>query len=54
MVDLICFIFWVNHQFLEFGYVLPCFAEIEWSEIFIEAIVDEVLSVVMGTLSILK
>ena len=43
MVDVVGFVLGVRHQFLELGDVLPCFAEVEGSEILVEAVVDEIL-----------
>jgi hypothetical protein len=54
VVDLVCFVFGVRQKFFEFSDILPGFAEVEGAEIFIEAVIDEVLNGRMTTLSILK
>jgi hypothetical protein len=54
MVDLIGFIIWVGEQFFEFGYVLPGLAEVERTKILIEIVVEEILDMEGGTLSMLK
>jgi hypothetical protein len=54
MIDLAGLVIGVGHEFFEFSHVLPGFGEVEGSEVLIEAVVDEVLSCLGGTLSMLK
>lgn len=54
VINGVCFVVGVIHELLEFGDVLPGFAEVERSKILVEAVVDEILDGVLNTLSMLK
>lgn len=54
VVDLVALIFGMGEQLLELGHVLPGLAQVQRPEILVEAVVDQVLGRLWGTLSILK
>ena len=54
MIDLVGLVLWVGKQFLEFSDVLPGLAEVQRPKIVVEIVVDEILDMWGGTLSMLK
>jgi hypothetical protein len=54
VVNLVGLVLRVVHQLLEFGYVLPGLAQVQRTEVFVEIIIEKVLSTPRNTLSILK
>lgn len=54
MIDLAGLVIGIRHQFLELRDVFPCFGEVKWSKILVEAVVGKVLPSLRCTLSMLK
>ena len=54
MIDLVLLIVGMLHQLFELSGILPCFCEVEGSEILIETVVLKILNEGVSTLSMLK
>lgn len=54
MVDLVGLVLGMRQQFLELSDVLPGLSEVQRPEIVVEIVVDEILDMWAGTLSMLK
>lgn len=54
MVDLVGLVLGMRQQFLELSDILPGLAKVQRPEIVVEIVIDEILDMWAGTLSMLK
>jgi hypothetical protein len=54
MIDLFTLILRMGQQFFEFRDIFPSLAQIKWTKVLVEIVVDEILNMRRRTLSMLK